>query len=91
VLTILIASWAGQWVDGRVTWSHGWGVAVGFCLGVAAAIRNLILTARQMQRDIERAEALDPAAGRWTVDERWLHGEPGERPPEDAPQKPHSR
>jgi hypothetical protein len=30
-----------------------------------------------MQRDIERAEAQDPEAGRWKVDEGWLHPEAG--------------
>ena len=46
---------------------------VGFVVGVAVGFRNLIRTASGMQRDIERAEAKDPEAGRWTVDESWVH------------------
>ena len=68
VLTILIVSWCGHWLDGRYWGGHGWGLVGGFVLGVAVGFRNLIRTAQQMQRDIERAEANDPEAGRWTVD-----------------------
>jgi hypothetical protein len=32
-----------------------------------------------MQRDIERAEAKDPEASRWTVDESWVHKEDDDR------------
>jgi hypothetical protein len=41
-----------------------------------------------MQRDIERAEAADPEAGKWTVDEGWLHKPDDARhdpPPDDPP------
>jgi hypothetical protein len=73
VLTILLLGWLGRWLDERYWGGRGWGMSVGFLLGVAVAVRNLIRTARQMQRDIERAEAEDPEAGRFTVDEGWLH------------------
>jgi hypothetical protein len=73
VLTILILAGLGHWLDGRYWGSHGWGVGIGFALGVAVAFRNLIRTANQMQRDIERAEAKDPRGSRWTVDESWVH------------------
>jgi|SRR6516225_572813 hypothetical protein len=73
VLTILIPAAIGHWLDDRY-WNHGgWGAGVGFVLGTAVAFRNLIRTASGMQRDIERAEAKDPEASRWTVDESWVH------------------
>jgi hypothetical protein len=50
---------------------------VGFFLGVAAGVRNLMRAARRMQSDIERAEARDPEASRWTVDESWVHKDDG--------------
>ncbi len=75
-LTILIVSALGQWLDRKYWGGHGWGVGAGFVLGVTVAFRNLIRIAGQMQRDIERAEARDPEAGRWKVDEGWLHEEP---------------
>jgi hypothetical protein len=77
VLTILILGALGQWLDDRYWGKSGWGAGVGFLLGVAVAFRNLFRTASQMQRDIDRAEAQDPEAGRWKVDEGWLHPEPG--------------
>ena len=75
VLTILILGGLGHWLDARYWGSSGWGTGVGFVLGVAVAFRNLMRTAAHMQRDIERAEARDPAASRWKVDESWLHKE----------------
>jgi hypothetical protein len=78
VLTILILGGLGNWLDGRYWGGHGWGTGIGFLLGVAVAFRNLIRTANQMQRDIERAEAKDPRGSRWTVDESWVH------PPDEA-------
>src|SRR5580704_6019213 len=84
VLTILITGALGQWLDQRYWGGHGWGLGVGFLLGVATAFRNLIRTAGQMQADIERAEAQDPEAGRWTVEEGWLHDPPpAEHPAQD--------
>ena len=83
VLTILIVGAIGQWLDQRYLGSHGWGLGVGFLLGVATAFRNLVRTAGQMQADIERAEARDPEAGRWKVDEGWLHAPP---PPDREPE-----
>ncbi len=75
VLTILLPAWLGHWLDTRYWGNAGWGAGAGFLIGVAVGFRNLIRTARGMQRDIERAEAKDPAASRWTVDESWVHGE----------------
>jgi F0F1-type ATP synthase assembly protein I len=73
VLTILLLGALGHWLDGRYWHDSGWGTGVGFLLGVAVGFRNLIRTARNMQRDIERAEANDPEASRWTVDPTWIH------------------
>ena len=60
------------------------GAGVGFVLGVTVGFRNLIRTASAMQRDIERAEAKDPAASRWTVDKSWVHKD-GEDHGKDGP------
>jgi hypothetical protein len=80
VLTIFLVAALGHYLDDRY-WNHGsWGMGVGFVLGVAVAFRNLIRTAGNMQRDIERAEARDPEAGRWKVDESWLHRDPPDAP-----------
>ena len=90
VLTILIVGALGQWLDQRYWGNHGWGLAGGFLLGVTVAFRNLVRTAGQMQADIEKAEARDPEAGHWKVDEGWLHPpapadrEPDEDHPRDA-------
>ena len=78
VLAILILAGLGHWLDQR--YGHGtiWGMGTGFVLGVAVGVRNLVRTAGRMQRDIAEAEARDPQAGRWKVDEGWVHK------PEDA-------
>jgi hypothetical protein len=82
VLAILILGALGHWLDQRYWRGHDWGMTVGFLLGLAVGVRNLVRAAQRMQRDIEQAEANDPLAGRWTVDESWVHpDEPGEGPP----------
>jgi ATP synthase protein I len=73
VVTILVVAWLGQWLDTHYWGGRGWGTAGGFVLGVVVGFRNLVRTAARMQRDIERAEARDPDASRWTVDESWIH------------------
>ena len=78
VLGILILGGAGHWLDQRYWPGHDTGMIVGFFLGVGVGIRNLVVATKRMQRDIERAEKNDPEAGRWKVDEGWLH------PPPDA-------
>jgi len=87
VLTILILAGIGRWLDARYWGAAGWGTGGGFLLGVFVAMRNLMRTAAHMQRDIERAEARDPAANRWKVDEAWLHKEsdvdPGAKVPDE--------
>jgi hypothetical protein len=42
-----------------------------------------------MQRDIEREEARNPEASRWTVDQSWLHPDEAERRDDgDSREKP---
>jgi hypothetical protein len=84
VLSILILSAIGHWLDQRYWHGHDWGMAIGFFLGIAVGVRTLVRTARRMQRDIERAEAREPGGARWTVDESWIHRDPPAEPPQDA-------
>ncbi|MDP9033862.1 MAG: AtpZ/AtpI family protein [Myxococcota bacterium] len=92
VVTMLMMAGIGHWLDQRYWGGHGWGLGAGFLLGVAVGFRNLVRTASKMQTDIERAEAEDGQAGRWTIDESWLHedrSEPGgERRPGSTPNQP---
>ncbi len=90
VLTIFILGGLGHWLDGRYWGRSGWGTGVGFLLGVVVAFWNLIRTTAHMQRDIERAEALDPAANRWNVDESWLHKGSDADPVARGPDADHS-
>jgi hypothetical protein len=73
VLAILILAGIGHWLDVRYWEGRGWGMGIGFLLGIAVGVRNLIRVASGMQKDIERTEAQDPEGSRWTVDETWLH------------------
>ncbi len=85
VLTILIPAALGHWLDGRYWGNAGWGAGVGFVIGIVVGFRNLIRTANGMQRDIERAEAKDPEASRWTVDESWVHKDDDENGKDGPP------
>ena len=80
VLSILILGGIGHWLDQRYWHGHDWGMTVGFLLGIAVGVRNLVRAAQRMQRDIEREEARNPEASRWTVDQSWLH-------PNDEPER----
>ena len=73
VLAILILGGIGHWLDQRYWPRHDWGMTSGFVLGVAVGVRNLVRAAARMQGDIERAEASDPEASRWVVDESWVY------------------
>jgi hypothetical protein len=88
VLTILIPAAIGHWLDGRYWHDSGYGVGVGFLIGCVVGFRNLVRTANGMQRDIERAEANDPDAQKWTVDEAWMHADAPDAPDVNAPSKP---
>jgi hypothetical protein len=78
VLAILILAGLGHWLDQRYFHGQSWGMYTGFLLGVAVGVRNLVRAASHMQRDIEQAEANDPEAGHWKVDERWIHPSEGQ-------------
>jgi F0F1-type ATP synthase assembly protein I len=79
VLAVVVTAAIGQWLDRRYWGSHGWGLMAGVLLGFAAGLRNLMRSAQSMQRDIEREEADNPQAGRWIVDQDWVH-----KPPEES-------
>ena len=86
VLAILILGGIGHWLDQKYWGGHDYGMLAGGLLGVAVGVRNLVRAATRMQRDIEKAEAQDPEASRWTVDETWLHKpDDDEKPGDDAP------
>jgi hypothetical protein len=87
VLTILLVAWLGYWLDGRYWGDRGWGTIGGLVLGMAVGFRNLFRTAFRMQKDIERAEAKDPEARHWTVDETWLHESAKDEHPKDGSEK----
>jgi hypothetical protein len=84
VLAILILAGIGHWLDQRYFHGDNWGMYTGFLLGVAVGARNLVRAASQMQKDIEQAEANDPEAGHWKVDESWVHPTEGDARPPDA-------
>jgi len=94
VVAILLLGALGHWLDGRYWPGHDTAMMVGGLLGVAVGVRNLIRAAQHMQRDIAAAEARDPEAGHWKVDEGWLHKtddatqEPPKDPPHDRPNDP---
>jgi hypothetical protein len=73
VLAILILGAFGHWLDRKYFVGHDYGMLGGGLLGVAVGVRSLVRAAQRMQRDIEIAEARDPAGSRWTVDETWVH------------------
>jgi F0F1-type ATP synthase assembly protein I len=73
VLAILLLGALGHWLDARYFAPHDYAMVCGGLLGVAVGVRSLVRAAKRMQRDIELAEAQDPAGSRWTVDETWVH------------------
>jgi hypothetical protein len=84
VLSILILGGIGHWLDARYGRGSDWGMLIGFLLGVAVGVRNLVRVAARMQKDIERAEAADPRAHRWVVDESWVYRDEGLPSPKDS-------
>jgi hypothetical protein len=92
ILAILLLGGLGHWLDVHYLGGGSWGMTIGFLLAIAVGIRNFVHAARNMQRDIERAEREDPEAHRWTVDENWLHPDAGDDPPDNdderGPDKP---
>jgi F0F1-type ATP synthase assembly protein I len=55
VLSILFGYWVGHWADGKLG-THGWLSVVGFVLGVAAAVRAVVTTAKRLKRDMEKED-----------------------------------
>jgi hypothetical protein len=92
VLAILLLGAFGHWLDGKYFASHDYAMLGGGFLGVAVGVRSLVRAVKRMQRDIEVAEAGDPAGSRWTVDETWVHKVDGDDgpPPHDRPRPPSS-
>jgi hypothetical protein len=93
VLAILLLGALGHWLDARYFAPHDYAMLGGGLLGVAVGVRSLVRAAQRMQKDIETAEARDPAGSRWTVDETWVHKDVDNdegRPPHDKPRTPRS-
>jgi ATP synthase protein I len=90
VVAVVITAALGHWLDHRYWGGHGWGLMAGALLGFGAGLRNLMRSAQKVQEDIEREDAQNPRAHRWTVDEDWLHKEPGDPAPDsdDPDRKP---
>jgi len=61
--SIAVGYYLGHWLDGKLG-TH-WIAPVGFLLGCYAGFRGLFLTAKQMQRDIEREEKLARGEDPW--------------------------
>jgi len=78
VVAVLVTAGIGHWLDGRYWGGRGWGLMGGALLGFAAGMRNLLRSARKMEKDIEREDAENPQVKRWTVDDSWVHKEPEE-------------
>jgi hypothetical protein len=92
VIAMLLLGAAGRWLDARYWPGHDWGMLCGGVLGVAVGVRSLVRAAQRMQRDIEAAEARDPAAHRWTVDPGWLHDpDKTTTTPDEPDEPPHGR
>jgi ATP synthase protein I len=60
---IAIGFYGGRWIDGKLG-TH-WIAGIGFVLGCVAGFRSLLRTARRMERDIERDEALARGEDPW--------------------------
>ena len=88
VVAILLLAGIGHWLDDRYWGRRDWGLGAGFALGIAVGLRNLIRAASHMQTDIEQAEAADPEAGRWTVDDSWLHEDQASQVPREGEPRP---
>ena len=82
--SIAVGYYLGHWADGKLG-TH-WIAFVGFLLGCYTGFRALFVTAKRMQRDIEREEKLergeDPWADEEEARERRKAGKPRE---EDRP------
>lgn len=87
VLSMVVLGAIGHWLDGRYWGGGNYGMLGGGLLGLIVGVRNLVRAALRIQKDIEAAEAKDPAAHRWTVDESWLHKDEGSPHDPDDPKR----
>jgi hypothetical protein len=55
LLSMGVGYYGGRWLDGRVG-GHGWITLAGFLAGVVVGFRAIFQAAKNMQRDVERAE-----------------------------------
>jgi hypothetical protein len=69
VASIMLGYYGGHWLDAKIAGGHGYLSAVGFLIGVYAGFRVLFLTAKQIERDVERAERRDRGLDPWKKDE----------------------
>lgn len=76
LLSMAVGYYLGHWLDGR--FGTRWIALVGFGLGLYAGFRALFKAGKQMQKDIEREEALNRGEDPWA---------PPEPPEDDAPPK----
>jgi F0F1-type ATP synthase assembly protein I len=79
LVAIFFTAGVGYWLDRHFWGGHGWGLMGGLVLGFTVGLRNLLRSARGMQRDLEHEDAENRGAKPWTVDENWVHP-----PPEDS-------
>jgi hypothetical protein len=68
LISIAIGYYGGRWIDGKLG-TH-WIAFVGFLLGVYAGFRALFKTAKMMQKDVERDEAMARGEDPWAPKEK---------------------
>jgi F0F1-type ATP synthase assembly protein I len=68
VLSILIGTWLGAWLDRR--FETTWIQYVGFLVGCYSGFRALFRAAKTMQKDIEREEALERGEDPWADEKK---------------------
>ena len=63
-----VGYYGGHWLDGK--FGTHWIAAVGFLLGVYTGFRALFRTAKMMQKDAEREEAMERGEDPWAPKEK---------------------
>lgn len=67
IASIAVGYYGGRWLDGK--FGTRWIAAIGFLLGVYTGFRVLFRTAKTMQKDIEREEAMERGEDPWSRDD----------------------